>query len=233
MLKQFGFTEFKAYLSTKPEKSVGDEKLWRDAEASLKKAIENEHLPFDIDEGGGAFYGPKIDIKVKDATDREWQLSTIQFDFNMPERFGLTFVDADGKEKRPLMIHRALLGSIERFFGVLIEHYAGAFPPWLAPEQVKVVPVAEKFNDYAKKVVAELKANDIRASYDLRDDRMNAKIRDAQTLKIPYTLVVGEREEESGSVSVRYFGKKEMKNGVPLKDFIAEVNEKVEKRESL
>ena len=233
MLKQFGFTEFKAYLSTKPEKSVGDEKLWRDAEASLKKAIENEHLPFDIDEGGGAFYGPKIDIKVKDATDREWQLSTIQFDFNMPERFGLTFVDADGKEKRPLMIHRALLGSIERFFGVLIEHYAGAFPPWLAPEQVKVVPVAEKFNDYAKKVVAELKANDIRASYDLRDDRMNAKIRDAQTLKIPYTLVVGEREEESGSVSVRYFGNKEMKNGVPLKDFIAEVNEKVEKRESL
>ena len=233
MLKQFGFTEFKAYLSTKPEKSVGDEKLWKSAEESLKKAIEAEKLPFEVDEGGGAFYGPKIDIKVKDATDREWQLSTIQFDFNMPERFGLTYVDADGKEKRPLMIHRALLGSLERFFGVLIEHYAGAFPPWLAPEQVKVIPVADKFNNYAKKVEKELKVNDIRTSTDLRDDRMNAKIRDAQTLKIPYTLVVGEREEENGTVSVRYFGKKEMKNGVPLKDFIAEVLNKVEKREQL
>lgn len=233
MLKNFGFTEFKAYLSTRPEKSVGDVKLWNSAEESLKKAILSEGLEYEVDEGGGAFYGPKIDIKVKDATDREWQLSTIQFDFNMPERFGITYMDADGTEKRPLMIHRALLGSIERFFGVLIEHYKGAFPPWLASEQVKVIPVIDKFNDYAKKVVADLKKNDIRASVDLRDDRMNAKIRDAQTHKIPYTLVVGEKEEQSGTVSVRYFGKKEMKYAVPFDEFLKEIKHKIETHEAL
>ena len=233
MLKNFGFTEFKAYLSTRPEKSVGDVKLWNSAEESLKKAILSEGLEYEVDEGGGAFYGPKIDIKVKDATDREWQLSTIQFDFNMPERFGITYMDADGTEKRPLMIHRALLGSIERFFGVLIEHYKGAFPPWLASEQVKVIPVIDKFNDYAKKVVADLKNNDIRASADLRDDRMNAKIRDAQTHKIPYTLVVGEKEEQSGTVSVRYFGKKEMKYAVPFDEFLKEIKHKIETHEAL
>lgn len=226
MLKNFGFTEFKAYLSTKPEKSVGDPALWESAENSLKKAIEAEGLPFEVDEGGGAFYGPKIDIKVKDATDREWQLSTIQFDFNMPERFGLTYVDADGKEKRPLMIHRALLGSIERFFGVLIEHYAGAFPVWLSPDQVCIVPVAEKFNDYAKKVEKELRSRDIRVVTDLRDDRMNAKIRDAQNMKIPYTLVVGEKEENDGTVSVRQFGSKAMKTE-SLSEFIAEIERRI------
>ena len=233
MLKNFGFTEFKAYLSTRPEKSVGDVKLWNSAEESLKKAILSEGLEYEVDEGGGAFYGPKIDIKVKYATDREWQLSTIQFDFNMPERFGITYMDADGTEKRPLMIHRALLGSIERFFGVLIEHYKGAFPPWLASEQVKVIPVIDKFNDYAKKVVADLKKNDIRVSADLRDDRMNAKIRDAQTHKIPYTLVVGEKEEQSGTVSVRYFGKKEMKYAVPFDEFLKEIKHKIETHEAL
>lgn len=232
MLKNFGFTEFKAYLSTKPEKSVGDPALWESAEKSLKKAIEAEGLPFEIDEGGGAFYGPKIDIKVKDATDREWQLSTIQFDFNMPERFGLTYTDADGKEKRPLMIHRALLGSIERFFGVLIEHYAGAFPVWLSPDQVCIVPVADKFNDYAKDVEKELRKHDIRVITDLRDDRMNAKIRDAQSKKIPYTLVVGEKEMNEGTVSVRYFGKKEMKGNVKLQDFIKEVLECINERKT-
>lgn len=229
MLKNFGFTEFKAYLSTKPEKSVGDPALWQSAENSLKKAIEAEGLPFEVDEGGGAFYGPKIDIKVKDATDREWQLSTIQFDFNMPERFGLTYVDADGKEKRPLMIHRALLGSIERFFGVLIEHYAGAFPVWLSPDQVCIVPVAEKFNDYAKKVEKELRSHDIRVVTDLRDDRMNAKIRDAQNMKIPFTLVVGEKEEADGTVSVRQFGSKAMKTE-SIVEFIAEVEERIKNK---
>lgn len=233
MLKNFGFTEFKAYLSTRPEKSVGDVKLWDSAEESLKKAIISEGLEYEVDEGGGAFYGPKIDIKVKDATDREWQLSTIQFDFNMPERFGITYMDSDGTEKRPLMIHRALLGSIERFFGVLIEHYKGAFPPWLAPEQVKVIPVADKFDEYAKKVESELKKNDIRVSSDLRNDRMNAKIRDAQTHKIPYTLVVGEKEEKDGTVSVRYFGKKDMKYAVPLAAFISELQDKIASHESL
>lgn len=229
MLKNFGFTEFKAYLSTKPEKSVGDPALWQSAENSLKKAIEAEGLPFEVDEGGGAFYGPKIDIKVKDATDREWQLSTIQFDFNMPERFGLTYVDADGKEKRPLMIHRALLGSIERFFGVLIEHYAGAFPVWLSPDQVCIVPVAEKFNDYAKTVEKELRSHDIRVVTDLRDDRMNAKIRDAQNMKIPFTLVVGEKEEADGTVSVRQFGSKAMKTE-SIAEFIAEVEERIKNK---
>lgn len=136
MWKAFGFTNIKAYLSTRPEKCVGEQKQWDQATASLQKAIETEHLDFEIDEGGGAFYGPKIDLKIKDALGREWQMTTIQFDFNLPERFDMTFVDHDGKEKRPYMVHRALLGSIERFFGVLIEHYGGAFPVWLSPVQV-------------------------------------------------------------------------------------------------
>ncbi len=231
MLKSFGFTEFKAYLSTKPGggKSVGDESKWEAATESLRKAIVKEGLEYEVDEGGGAFYGPKIDIKIKDAMGRAWQLSTIQFDFNLPERFKMTFVDQDGKEKQPYMIHRALLGSIERFFGVLIEHFGGAFPVWLAPVQVEVIPVAEAFDAYAKKITAELKAAGIRVEADLSDDRMNAKIRNAQNQKIPYMLVLGEKEEAEGAVSVRLRSGKQT-NGVPFADFMSQLNEAIESK---
>jgi threonyl-tRNA synthetase len=201
--KVFGFTDIKAYLATKPAESVGEAARWDQALESLRKAVDAEGLEYEIDEGGGAFYGPKIDLKIKDALGREWQMTTIQFDFNEPERFDMSYVDADGRQKRPYMVHRALLGSLERFFGVLIEHFGGAFPVWLAPEQAAVIPVAEGLNDYAKRVAAEIKGRDLRVSVELGDERLNAKIRACQTRKIPYMLVVGEREAGEGTVSVR------------------------------
>jgi threonyl-tRNA synthetase len=201
--KTFGFKDIKAYLATRPKDSVGEQSCWDQALESLRKAVDAEGLAYEIDEGGGAFYGPKIDLKIKDALGREWQMTTIQFDFNEPERFGMTYVDADGKQKRPYMVHRALLGSLERFFGVLIEHYGGAFPVWIAPEQVAVIPVAENFNEYARKTAAELKAIELRVSMELDDSRLNAKIRNCQNRKIPYMLVVGEREAAEGTVSIR------------------------------
>jgi threonyl-tRNA synthetase len=202
--KAFGFDDVKAYLATKPADCVGEQSAWDAAIESLRKAIEEEGLPYEIDEGGGAFYGPKIDLKVKDTLGREWQTTTIQFDFNEPELFDMTFVDADGKHKRPLMIHRTLLGSMERFFGVLIEHYGGAFPLWLAPEQIAIIPVSEDFNDYAKSIYKELKTQELRVSLEIGDSRLNARIRDCQKRKIPYMLVVGEKEKNENSVSVRY-----------------------------
>ncbi|MFP3040899.1 threonine--tRNA ligase [Treponema primitia] len=201
--KVFGFKDIKAYLATKPADSVGEQSRWDTALESLRKAITAEGLDYEMDEGGGAFYGPKIDLKIKDALGREWQMTTIQFDFNEPERFDMTFVDADGQHKRPYMVHRALLGSLERFFGVLIEHFGGAFPAWIAPEQVAVIPVAEGFNEYAKKITAELKARDLRVTAELDDGRLNAKIRECQNRKIPYMLVVGQREADEGTVSIR------------------------------
>lgn len=222
MLHSFGFEDIHAYISTKPEKSVGEPEKWEAATKALMKAVEKEGLKYDIDEGGGAFYGPKIDLKIKDAIGREWQLSTVQFDFNLPERFKLTFVDKDGVEKRPYMIHRALLGSIERFFGVLLEHYAGAFPPWLAPEQVRIVPVSEKFFDYAKSVESTLKSAGLRVTVDSSDERMGNKIRLAANMKIPYTLILGEKEEADKTISVRYRGGLQ-KNGLKADEFISEV----------
>ncbi|MBN2534225.1 MAG: threonine--tRNA ligase [Spirochaetales bacterium] len=232
MWKAFGFTEIKAYLATKPEKSVGDDEQWEKARASLKKAIDTQGLAYDIDEGGGAFYGPKIDLKIKDALGREWQMTTIQFDFNLPERFDMTFIDQDNTEKRPYMVHRALLGSIERFFGVLVEHYAGAFPVWISPVQAAVIPVAPAFYDYAVKVENILKEADIRVVADVGNDRMNAKIRNAQNQKIPYMLILGEKEESAGHVSVRT-RKGEQKNGLPVDEFIAFIKEKIEKKENV
>ncbi|MBN2739082.1 MAG: threonine--tRNA ligase [Spirochaetales bacterium] len=231
-LKSFGFEKIQAYLSTRPEKAVGDPALWKAAEESLKKAIESEKLEYDIDEGGGAFYGPKIDLKIKDAIGRSWQLSTIQFDFNEPERFGMTFVDTDGKEKRPYMIHRALLGSIERFFGVYLEHCAGAFPVWCAPVQVALIPVAEAFNDYAREIETKLKAMDVRVWADLSDDRMNQKIRKAQNEKIPYMLVLGEKEAESKAISLRP-RQGEQKNLIPFDDFTQFLMEKITNKDLL
>jgi threonyl-tRNA synthetase len=201
--KVFGFKDIKAYLATKPAESVGEQSRWDTALESLRKAITAENLEYEMDEGGGAFYGPKIDLKIKDALGREWQMTTIQFDFNEPERFDMTFVDADGQHKRPYMVHRALLGSLERFFGVLIEHFGGAFPVWIAPEQAAVIPVAEGFNGYAEKVAGELKARDLRVTAELDDGRLNAKIRECQNRKIPYMLVVGQREADDGTVSIR------------------------------
>ena len=232
MLHSFGFDDIHAYISTRPEKSVGDEKMWEDATKALMKAVEKEGLKFDIDEGGGAFYGPKIDLKVKDAIGREWQLSTVQFDFNLPERFKLTFVDKDGVEKRPYMIHRALLGSIERFFGVLIEHYAGAFPPWLSPEQVMVIPVAESTNEYAKEIFRKLRADGFRAEIDLSNDRFNAKIRKAQQLKIPYMVILGEKEMNSSLLSIRERTGKQ-KNGLSYEEFAKALKEKIDSKEQL
>ena len=234
MLRAFGFTEFKAYISTKPEKAVGEEKDWDLATRSLQKAVEAEKIEYDIDAGGGAFYGPKIDLKIKDALGREWQLSTIQFDFNLPVRFDMVYTEKDGSDCRPFMIHRALLGSIERFFGILIEHYAGAFPFWLSPVQVKVIPVAEAFDDYASEIAGQLKAAGFRAETDLSDDRMNAKIRNAQKAKIPCMLILGDKEKESGTVSVRYRDGRQV-NGIAFDELVAEFsrlsNEK--KQESL
>ncbi len=222
ILRSFGFEDFEAYLSTKPEKAVGSDEMWHDAEAALEAALKRAGLPYEIDEGGGAFYGPKIDIKLKDALGRTWQCSTIQFDFNLPERFDLTYVGEDGKEHRPYMIHRALMGSMERFFGVMIEHFAGAFPVWLMPVQVRVIPVTERSNAYAEQVTARLQEAGIRAEADLSNERMNAKIRNAQLEKIPYMLIVGDREVEEGTVSLRTrTGEKQ--NNISLETFIERV----------
>ena len=203
MLGKFGFHDIQAYLSTKPEKAVGDPERWEQATASLRAALEEEGLAYEVDEGGGAFYGPKIDMKIKDALGRPWQLGTVQFDFNLPERFDLTYVGADGKEHRPYMVHRALLGSIERFFGILIEHYAGAFPLWLAPEQIRILPISDKAMEYAKKVQAALRAKGLRVDIDISAEKLGAKIRSATLQKVPYQVVVGPRDEAAGTVSVR------------------------------
>ena len=203
ILRSFGFTEINAYLSTKPEKSVGNPEDWKAAEIALEASLKRAGVVYKVDEGGGAFYGPKIDLKVKDAIGREWQLSTIQFDFNLPERFDLTYIGEDGQPHRPYMVHRAQLGSLERFYGVLIEHYAGAFPVWLSPVQAMIIPIADRHLEYADKVAVDLKKKGIRASVDSRPERMNAKIRDAQNQKIPYMLVVGDKEAEAGEVALR------------------------------
>ena len=227
--KVFGFNDIKAYLATRPAESVGEQSRWDAALEGLKKAIDAEGLSYEIDEGGGAFYGPKIDLKIKDALGREWQMTTIQFDFNEPERFGMTFVDSDGQHKQPYMIHRALLGSLERFFGVLIEHFGGAFPAWIAPEQIAVIPVAETFNGYAEKVAAQLKAKDLRVTAELSDDRMNAKIRGCQTRKIPYMLVTGQREADEGTVSIRLRDGRQLP-AMKTEEFISYILEKIESK---
>ena len=200
----FGFQDVKAYLATRPEKAVGEPERWEQALHSLENAVTQAGLDCAIDNGGGAFYGPKIDLKIKDALGREWQTTTIQFDFNLPERFDMTFVGRDGERHRPYMVHRALLGSLERFFGILIEHYGGAFPAWLAPEQVRILPVSDPFLDYAQEVAAELRQHQLRVTVDSASDTVGAKIRRARNERLPYMLIVGEREQEKREVSVRH-----------------------------
>jgi len=199
----FGFERPVIYFSTKPEKAIGDESLWREAEAQLEKCLKDRGVEYTLNPGEGAFYGPKIDFVVHDAIGREWQLGTIQLDFNLPDRFDLTYVAEDGSEQRPVMIHRAILGSIERFFGVMLEHFAGDLPLWLAPEQARVLPVSDKFLDAARAVKAHLTEVGLRAEVDERSEKLGAKIRDGEMEKIPVLLVVGAREAESGSASVR------------------------------
>ena len=203
MWRAFGFEDITAYLATRPEKAVGDPARWELAQRSLEAALKAENIPFEMDEGGGAFYGPKIDLKTRDAIGRQWQMSTVQFDFNLPDRFDMTYTGPDGQDHRPYMVHRALLGSLERFFGILIEHYAGAFPLWLAPVQAVLIPVTDKQTAAAEEVAAKLRAKDFRVQVDERPEKMGAKIRDAQMQKIPYMLVMGGREIENGTVSVR------------------------------
>ncbi|MEF3255480.1 MAG: threonine--tRNA ligase [Deferribacterales bacterium] len=201
--KTFGFESIKGYIATRPEKSVGDDNMWTAATNSLINSIKASGIPFEIDEGGGAFYGPKIDLKVKDAIGREWQMTTIQFDFNLPERFDMTYVDRDGKEKRPYMVHRALLGSLERFFGVLIEHYAGAFPFWLAPVQIKIMNISDDQADYCQQIAKQLQQKGFRVELDLRNEKIGYKIREAQLFKIPHMIVIGSQEKENNRLTVR------------------------------
>ena len=204
ILRSFGFDQIHAYLATRdPEKAAGDPAQWEAPTQALQDSLERSGLPYQIEEAEATFYGPKIDLKVKDALDREWQLSTIQFDFFLPERFGLAYVGKDGQEHQPYMIHRALMGAMERFFGTLIEHHAGAFPVWLAPVQVILIPIADRHVEYAQSVADQLREAGLRIELDDRSERMNAKIRDAQVQKVPYMLVMGDREIEAGQVSVR------------------------------
>ena len=203
ILGAFGFDEFQIMLSTRPEKYVGDLEMWEHATASLRSALEQRELPYEIDQGGGAFYGPKIDIKIKDALGRDWQCTTVQFDFNLPERFDLSFQDSESHRARPYMVHRAILGSIDRFLGVLIEHYGGAFPLWLAPVQAVVIPIADRHIPYAESVASGLREAGLRAEVNAKSDRMNLKIRQAQLQKVPYMLVVGDRESAVNAAAVR------------------------------
>jgi threonyl-tRNA synthetase len=221
ILRSFGMDKFHAYLSTRDEKkSAGDAERWQEPTEALQAALDRAELDYDIDEGGAAFYGPKIDLKMIDALGREWQLSTIQFDFNLPERFDMTYIGQDGEAHRPYMIHRALLGSMERFMGVLIEHYAGAFPLWLAPVQVVMVPITDRHVAYAEKVAEDLRAAGLRVDVDASSERMNKKIRNAQLQKVPYMLVVGDKEVEEGAVAVRTRDN-ENRGAVSLADFKA------------
>ncbi|MCC7107758.1 MAG: threonine--tRNA ligase, partial [Deltaproteobacteria bacterium] len=203
MLRTFGFNEFEVNLSTRPEKFVGKIEDWDRTEKLLEEAIKRHNLPYQVDAGGGAFYGPKIDIKLVDALDRKWQCSTLQLDFNNPERFTMEFVNAKGEKEQPVMLHRALLGSVERFIGVLVEHYAGALPAWLSPEQLRIITVSDKQNAHAQKVTDALVAAGLRATFGESHEKLGAKIRQAQMEKIPFMLVVGDKEVEQGGATVR------------------------------
>jgi len=203
MLKHFGFKEFLIYLSTQPDASVGDPKDWEVATESLRRSLEKLGLAYDVDKGGGAFYGPKIDIKIKDAIGRAWQCTTIQFDFNEPTRFNMTYIGSDNVQHRPYMIHRAILGSVERFFATLLEYHGGNLPLWLAPVQLMILPITEAQLDYARKIEEQLQMRGLRCEVDTRNEKIGYKVRDAELKKIPYMCIVGKKEEENGTVTLR------------------------------
>ncbi len=230
LLRDYGLNDFYLELSTKnPEKFVGEDSDWAEATEALRKAATAQKLELVLDEGGAAFYGPKISVQAKDAIGRTWQMSTIQVDFQLPQRFELEYSATDGTRQRPVMIHRALFGSIERFFGVLTEHYSGAFPPWLAPVQAIGIPVADTFGDYLGDVIAQMRKAGIRAELDSSDDRMQKKVRNAQMQKIPFMVIAGEEDQQAGAVSFRYRNG-EQKNGIPIKDAISEIKKVVQER---
>ena len=226
VLKTFGFVEYDIYLSTRPEKFVGTPENWERSTNALKRALETKGLSYDIDPGEGVFYGPKIDIKVKDSLNRPWQCSTIQVDFNNPERFGITYIGSDGKEHRPIMVHRALMGSLERFFGILIEHYSGAFPIWLAPVQVEILTIAERHADYALSLSEQLRAAEIRTELNLDNEKIGHKIRNATIMKVPYLVIIGDKEVSEKTVTVRKL-KGENIGPFTIEDFIGIIKEKV------
>jgi threonyl-tRNA synthetase len=230
-LAVFGFDAFSVELSTRPAKSIGKTEDWAAAEKALANALEKKKLEYTINKGDGAFYGPKIDIKLKDALKRQWQCATIQCDFALPERFDLTYVGADGKAYRPIMLHRVILGSLERFMGALIEHFAGAMPLWLAPTQCVIIPVSEKALSYAEGVKRELIESDIRATLDDRNERLQKKIRDAEVAKIPYMAVIGEKEVQAGLVSVRSKSKGDL-GTMKLGAFIEILTEEIKNKKS-
>jgi threonyl-tRNA synthetase len=231
ILRAFGFEDFFAYLSTRnPEKFAGTPQEWEAPTEALRASLERAKLPYQIDEGQAVFYGPKIDLKLKDSLNREWQLSTIQFDFILPERLDLTYVGEDGKEHRPYMIHRALVGSMERFMGALIEHHAGAFPVWLSPVQAILIPIADRHIEFANKVGDKLKKAGLRIEVDERSERMNAKIRDAQLQKVPYMLIIGDREVESGAVAVRLRSGEDL-GALSIDDFLNRAEEDIQSRQ--
>ncbi|OSM06962.1 putative threonyl-tRNA synthetase [Magnetofaba australis IT-1] len=229
ILGAYGFSNFEINLSTRPEKSVGEEAIWDRATEALRAAIISRNLPYVVDEGGGAFYGPKIDLKITDAIGRKWQCSTVQLDFNLPERFEMEYVAADGTRKRPIMIHRALMGSLERFFGILVEHYAGAFPLWLAPVQAQVMTITEAQDEYAQQVRDALRAAGLRAEMDLRNEKVGYKIREHTLKKVPYLLVVGDREREEGTINVRLRSGQNL-GSLPLSAVIARLSEENDSR---
>ena len=230
ILKPFGFKQIDVYLSTRPEKAIGDPADWVKAENGLRRALDILDMKYEVDEGGGAFYGPKIDLKIKDALGRDWQCSTIQFDFSLPERFDLTFTDQDGQMKRPFMIHRALLGSIERFFGVLVEHYGGKFPLWLAPTQVKILPITDELNKYGEELLQKLRGAKIRAKLDDRSEKIGHKIRESELQKTPYMLIIGKKELEEGSVSIRLQGEGD-KGSFKIDEIIRLLREEIDNKE--
>lgn len=233
LLRDYGLEDFYLELSTRnPEKSVGEDSDWEEATEALRKAALAQNLELVLDDGGAAFYGPKISVQAKDAIGRTWQMSTIQVDFQLPQRFELEFAASDGSKQRPVMIHRALFGSIERFFGVLTEHYSGAFPAWLAPVQVVGIPVADAFADYLGGAIKEMRKEGIRAELDASDDRMQKKVRNAQMQKVPYMIIAGEEDMAAGAVSFRYRNG-EQKNGVPLADAITEIKAAIEGRKQI
>ena len=227
LLEAFGFKEYSISLSTRPVKYVGDLDMWDHATESLRNALVARGLEYDIDDGGGAFYGPKIDIKITDALGRAWQCTTVQFDFNLPERFDLTFQNAEGGRSRPYMVHRAILGSLERFIGVLIEHYAGAFPLWLSPVQAVIIPIADRHIEYAEQIQDKLINQGYRVEVDSRSERMNLKIRNAQLQKMPYMLIVGDKELEQETASVRLRSGTDM-GAMPLSDLITHMDQDLE-----
>jgi threonyl-tRNA synthetase len=216
---------YKIELSTMPEDHLGELEVWQFAEETLKNAIVDMGKEYEINEGDGAFYGPKLDFHLEDSLGRTWQCGTVQLDFQMPERFDLDYIGADGEKHRPVMIHRVVLGSIERFIGVITEHFAGAFPTWLSPVQVKILPITDRTHEYAKDVSAKLEALGIRTEVDLRNEKLGFKIREAQMEKVPYKLVVGDKEAEDGTVAVRT--RDADKGAMPLDDFIAKIQEEI------